>query len=160
MKPRILLITAALLTSALAPAAARAQVDTAAIQVAALRMIWLDPELTHGAPVRCLGEWTPETGAAPVDPRPGLMARLVDNDPPVVPRSACESEVEFWVDQPHEIGKSQARVVVSSRCGYTCGWSAECFVEFYRGQEWRPARCEMRGVLIKDPDGDPDADGF
>lgn len=158
MKPRIL-FSAAFLASSLAPVAAHAQVDTAAIQVAALRMIWLDPELTHGAPVRCLGEWTPETGAAPVDPRPGLMARLADNDPPVVPRSACESEVEFWVDQPHEIGKSQARVVVSSRCGYTCGWSAECYVEFYRGREWRPSRCEMRGVLIKDPDGDPDADG-
>jgi hypothetical protein len=152
------MLAAAAVALSLVPGAARAQVDTVAIQVAALRMIWLDPELTHGAPVRCLGEWTPETGAAPVDPQPGLMARLAASDPPVVPRSACASPVEFWVDQPHRIDKSDAAVTVSSRCGYTCGWSAECYVELYGGREWRASRCVMRGELIKDPDGDDGAD--
>lgn len=153
MRSRIIFAAAALALP-LAPAAAPAQVDTTGIQAAALRWIWLDPELTQRQPVRCLGEWTPETGAAPVDPKPALMARLADNEPPVVPRSRCDSPVEFWVDQPHEIAKADARVTVSARCGESCGWSAECYVELYRGTEWRARRCEMRAVAIKDPDAE------
>ncbi|HEX6041456.1 hypothetical protein [Longimicrobium sp.] len=150
MKGRIPLLLTMILAAV--PAAAQAPADTVAVQVAALRMIWTSEDLTEGATVRCLGEWTPETGFAPVDPKPALMAALAGNDPPVVPRSACDLPVEFWVDQPHVMEKTSARVTVSARCGRACSWSAECYVARVAANDWRPARCEMRGSTIKYPD--------
>lgn len=157
MKKHVLL----LMTTSVAavPAAAQAPADTVAVQAAALRMIWTRPALTDGAPVRCLGEWTPETSAAPVDPRPALLAALAEHDPPAVARSGCHSLVEFWVDRPHVMEKTTARVVVSARCGEACGWSAECYVRRVAARDWRASRCEMLATSVKDPDGaDPPSD--
>jgi hypothetical protein len=66
--------------------------------------------------------------------------------------------VEFWVDQPREIAKADARVVIRARCGESRGWSAECYVELYRSTGWRARRCEMHAVAIRNLRGDPDAD--
>lgn len=154
MTARILVL--ALLACAAAPCAAAAQVDTVGIQVSALRAVWADTALTRGAPVRCLGEWTEETGTFPGDATPRLLARLADGDPPVVPLSACESEVRFLVDQPHRIQGRHARVLVNSRCGETCQWSAECMLELDDDGAWRTSACELRAVSTGEPEEDAD----